>query len=185
MTTVSTQCTHSCRRHGSTLLEVMLVSILMSLLVILVSEVWAAFGRPAADIVARCQVAQEARLAAASLADDLGGCLANGEGRLGDKRSYQFVGRLQPANSQLWLCFDGGSNPNGIADWAPPDTVIVYEVQGNNLLRWDQSSGQSFAVARHVSKLEVQDLGGGQLQIQLTFAYRNITQTYTLIARDP
>ena len=173
------------RTSGITLLETMLVSVLMALLVLLVSQGWAGFGRPTADLVARCRVAQEAHLAVTALAGDLGGFLADSGARVGTKLQGRFVGRLQPSNSQLWLCFDGGSNPDGVANWGPPDTVIVYEVQGQQLVRWDQSAGTTFPVASNVDKLDLLDLGGGMLQIQLTFSYRNISRTYTLIARDP
>jgi len=176
---------HRVRRRGFTLLETMLVSGLMVFLVLLASGAWWAFGRPTADAVARCRVAQEARLAVTALAGDLGGCLPGPAGRLGGKAQLQWVGRMQPSSSQLWLCFDGGSSPNGLADWGPPDTVIVYELQGDKLVRWDQGAGTGFTVAEHVQALALQDLGGGMLQIQLTFAYRNVTRTYTLIARDP
>jgi len=173
------------RRAGFTLLETMLVSGLMAFLVLLASQAWSGFGRPTADVAARCRVAQEARLAVTALAGDLGGGLAGPAARTGTKAQLQWVGRMQPSGSQLWLCFDGGPSPNGLADWGPPDTVIVYEVQGDQLVRWDQGAGTGFTVANHVQALGFQDLGGGKLQIQLTFAYRNITRTYTLIARDP
>jgi hypothetical protein len=97
---------------------------------------------------------------------------------------YPRVGRLQPGNAQLWLCFDGGNPPNGVADWGPPDTVIVYAVQGDSLIRQDQNSNTTFVVARYVTQFSVRDLGDRVL-IQLTFAYRSVTRTYTLVARDP
>ena len=92
---------------------------------------------------------------------------------------------MQPANAQLRLCFDGGPAPDGLADWADPDIVITYEVQSNQLIRWHETAGTSFTVARDVDKFEALDLGGGKVEIKLTFKYRKITQTYTLIARDP
>ncbi len=54
----------------------------------------------------------------------------------------------------------------------------------DRLVRWDQNAGTTFTVARHVSGFAVQDLGG-RVQIQLTFTYRGLTRTYTLVARDP
>ena len=171
-------------RDGFTLLEVTIVSALMAFLVVLLSATWSGLCRPTADIAARCRVAQEANLAAASLVRDLAGSLANPEGRIGGKQLYAFVGRIQPSNAQLWLCFDGGSPPNGVADWGPPDTVIVYSVENNQLIRWDQKADTIHTVARAVESMAVQDLGD-RVQIQITFSYRDITQTYTLIARDP
>ena len=42
----------------------------------------------------------------------------------------------------------------------------------------------SIAIARNLSGLALSDLGG-RVQIQLTFAYRNLTRTYTLIGIGP
>ena len=174
---------HRCRRSGFTLLEATIVSALMAFPAVMISATWSGFVRPTADITQRCRVAQEANLAVASLTRDLCGSLA--EDRTGSKTKFKVVGRMQPANSQLRLCFDGGSSPNGLADWASPDIIITYEVQSNKLIRWNETSGTTFTVARDVDKFEAQDLGSGKVQIKLTFKYRKITQTYTLIARDP
>jgi type II secretory pathway component PulJ len=172
------------RRSGFTLVETMLVSALMIFLAGLISATWAGLGRPTTDLVVRSRLAHEASLAVASLTRDLGGSLANNEGRLGGKTQARFVGRMQPSSSQLWLCFDGGADPNGMADWGPPDTVIVYEVQANSIVRWDQTANTTFTVARHVDRLDLLDLGD-RVQIQLTFKYRKAIQVYTLIARNP
>jgi type II secretory pathway component PulJ len=171
-------------RTGFTLAEAVVVSGLLACLAVLLARSWYGLVRPTADLAARARLAQEADLAAAALARDLGGSLANPEGRTGPRTLYPLVGRLQPGGSQLWLCFDGGSPPNGAADWGPPDTVIVYELQGDRLVRWDQNAGTTFTAARHVSGFTVRDLGG-RVQIQLTFTYRGLTRTYTLVARDP
>jgi hypothetical protein len=133
---------------------------------------------------ARSRLAQEANLARASLARDLAGCLSNSEGRIGPKTAYAFVGRMQPSSSQLWLCFDGGASPNGTADWAAPDTVIAYELDGGAFVRRDETAGTRFVVAQNVALFAVEDLGG-ECQITLTFTYRNYSQTYYLIAQDP
>jgi prepilin-type N-terminal cleavage/methylation domain-containing protein len=177
--------THTpCRRNGFTLVEAMVVSGLMAVLALLLSSLWAGFGRPATNVIARCRVAQEMNLAVNALARDLGGSLAGNQGRLGHKTDSQFVGWMLPGNLQLWLCFDGGTAPNGIADWAPPDTVIVYMLEGDALLRWDQTANTSFTVARHVANMQL-SIQGDELQIQLTFSYRNITRTCTLLASAP
>ncbi len=171
-------------RRGFTLLEVTVVSFLLAFLTLLLSATWSGLVRPTADLVHRTRLAQEANLAAASLVRDLAGSLPNPEGRIGTKTQFRFVGRMQPSNNQLWLCFDGSATPNGIADWGSPDTVIIYEVQDNRLVRWDQSSSTSYTVANYVQQLDVQDMGD-RVQLKITFQYRGITQTYTLIARDP
>lgn len=171
-------------RRGFTLVEALVVSGLMALLAYLLGQTWSGLGRPTADLAARGRVAHEARLASAALSRDLGGSLDSTAGRTGQKALGKFVGRMQPNSSELWLCFDGGSSPNGVADWAAPDTVIVYQAQGGRLVRWDQSANTTFTVARYVDTLAVQDLGD-RVRISLTFTYRGATRTYTLIARDP
>lgn len=171
-------------RFGFTLLEVAVVSALMAFLCLLLSATWSGLVRPTADLVHRTRIAQEANLAAASLVRDLAGSLPNPEGRVGLKTQFRFVGRMQPSNNQLWLCFDGGPTPNGIADWGSPDTLIVYEVKENCLIRLDQSSSTTYTVARFVEQFDVQDLGD-RVQLKITLQHRGITQTYTLIARDP
>jgi prepilin-type N-terminal cleavage/methylation domain-containing protein len=170
-------------RRGFTLVEVLAVSTLMAFLAVLVSAAWSTLGRPTVDMIARGRIAQEANLAAASFCRDLAGSLADAGGRLGTKVQGRYVGRLIPGGTQLWLCFDGGPSPNGLADWGPPDAVIVYEVIANQLIRSDQSTNTSYVVAQYVSAMQVQDLGD-RVEIQLTFTYRNVTQTYSVIARN-
>src|SRR5262245_29344563 len=131
------------RRRGFGVLEMIVVSGLMVTLVFLLSMAWTGLGRPAVDVATHCRLAQEAKLALASLSRDLGGYLSDSAGRLGKKTDYPFVGRLQPGNTQLWLCFDGGTSPNSLADWGPPDRVITYALQGNHLIRTDQTTGVS------------------------------------------
>lgn len=172
----------SCR-NGFTLIEAAIVSVLMGILAILLSATWSAFIRPTVDIADRCRVAQEASLAVGSLTLDLAGSYA--DNRTGARSKFAVVGRMQPDSSQLRLCFDGGTTPNGTADWGTPDYVVTYYVDSNKLIRWDENSGTTFVVARDVDSFQTVDLGGGQLQLKLTFKYRKIDQTYTMIARDP
>ena len=84
----------------------------------------------------------------------------------------------------LRLCFDGGIPADGLAEWGDPDSVITYQVQDGNLVRWDESAGTTFTVARYVQQLQLADTGNG-VEIKLTFAYRNLTRTYTLVGLDP
>jgi hypothetical protein len=174
---------HPCRQKGFSLIETMLVSVFTGFLAVLISTTWSAFIRPTVDLAQRCRIAQEANLAVASLTRDLAGSLADNQ--TGLKAQFLVVGRMQPDNTRLRLCFDGGATPNGTADWADPDTVISYYVDSNQLIRWDENAGTTFTVAKDVDNLYVEDLGGGEVQIRLTFHFRTITQTYTLIARDP
>ena len=171
-------------RAGFTLLEATVVSGLMAMLAAILSSAWAGFGRPTTDVIARARVAREMNLAVDCLARDLGGSIANCEGRLGAKKQGALVGWLLPGSGELWLCFDGGTEPNGLADWTSPDKVIVYMLEGNRLVRWDQNANTTFTAARDLDAMEL-SLLGDELQVRLTFKYRGIERTCTLIARMP
>ncbi len=159
----------------------MLVGGLMSLLVLLISGAWRGLGRSSADAVVRCRVAQEANLAVESLARDLGGNLADRV--TGEKTLGRAVGRLVVAGTQLWLCFDG-QPANGEPDWGPPDTVIVYEVQGGQLVRSDQQTGVAVTVADNVSQMQLTEQIDA-VRVDLTLQYRDLARTYTIVAKDP
>jgi hypothetical protein len=116
------------------------------------------------------------------LASDLGGCLP--EGSTGVKQASQFVGWSAPTESAFWLCFDSATTPNGLADWAAPDQVVVYQVSNGALLRWNQMTGDEIVVAQNVASLDVQG-AGTTLELTLSLAHQGVTQTYTLIAEQP
>jgi hypothetical protein len=172
------------RRRGFSLAELSVTSVLMVMLTAVLANAWTGLGQPLLQTMHRGRLALESNLAAACLARDLGGCLPGDQGVVGRKSNYVLVGRTQPGGIELWLCFDGGNSPNGVADWVAPDVVITYSVVDNTLVRSDQSTGTVFVVAKHVQSLALADLGG-QVEITLTFAYRNASQTYTLVAKDP
>lgn len=169
------------RFSGFTLTEVMLVGGMMSFLALLISGAWRGLGRSSVDAVVRCRVAQEANLAVESLTRDLGGNLADQVA--GEKPTGREVGRLVVDGSALWLCFDGGP-ADGLADWGLPDTVITYEVQSNRLIRANQQTGVAVVVADKVSQMQLIEQID-ELRIDLTLEYRDLTRTYTMIAKDP
>jgi prepilin-type N-terminal cleavage/methylation domain-containing protein len=172
------------RRTGFTLVEVMVVSGLMTMLAMLLAATWSVLGKPLIEASAQARVAHEANLAVAALTRDFGGSLPGNAGRIGQIKHGKLVGRMQVANSVVRLCFDSLGTPNGIADWDDPDTVISYEVLDGNLVRWDEQAGTTFVVARHVTDFEALEQGGG-VRIRLTFAHRHVTRSYTLIGLDP
>lgn len=173
------------RRRAFTLMEVTLVSGLMSLLVLLLSSTWYGACRPALDLIVRGELLQEADMAVASLARDFGGSLANPSGRVGGKKQWQWVGWEPFGSSEIRLCFDGGSEPDGEPDWGVTDHVISYYVQDNNLIRWDGNADTGFTVAKHVSGFQVVSDGDDCFHIVLTFTFRGLTRTCTLHARLP
>ncbi len=169
------------RRRGFTLLELTLVGTFLAILGVLLAGVSSGLVRGLVDAVARNKVTHAANLASASLSHDLAGSVP---GQLGSKNSGRYVGRLTPNNTSLWLCFDGGATPNGIADWAGPDTVITYEVVAKQLVRTNRNIQQTFTVTGYVDKLTVADSADG-VQLQLTFSYRDTKSTYMFLARNP
>lgn len=171
-------------RRGFSIIEVSVTSFLLVLLSMLISSAWHSLGRPLLDTTYRCRVAQEASLAQACLARDFGGSLVDGDAKLGKKSTNRLVGRTQPAGNELWLCYDGGATPNGVADWLSPDTVVSYRVVDNTLIRYNALSGNEFIVAKYVDSLTATD-HADEVEIRLTFAYHGISQSYLLVAKDP
>jgi type II secretory pathway component PulJ len=166
---------------GFTVMEMMIVCAMTTLLAVMFSMAWSGLGQPSADALVRCQVAQEAQLATASLATDLGGSLP---GQVtGTKQAGQLVGCMIVGGSQLRLCFDGGGL-NGVADWVSPDTVIRYYVEDGKLIRWNETADTLFYVASNVESLVPSELGS-EVRIDLTFTFRDVSQVYTLIAENP
>lgn len=169
------------RRSGFTLMEMMITAGLMSFLAILVSSAWVGFGRSMADSSRRCRIAQEANIAFEALARDLNG--QQPDSVTGDRAIGREVGRLIVGGSQWMLCFDG-EPANGIADWAAPDTVLTYEVLAGQLVRRNESTGAEFVVASNVEQLDLLDETDGT-RVTLTLRYRDLTRTFTLVAKDP
>jgi hypothetical protein len=160
----------------------MVASFLLALLGVLIAAAWRGLGRPWVEVIARSRVAQEASVAAAALARDFGGSLPDAP--QGGRLDGAAVGRLLVGSDELWICFDGGTSPDGLPDWGPPDTVITYAVQSGDLVRSNQQQGTSSVVARHVDAWVLTDQGPA-IQIQLTLSYRDWTRTFTIVAANP
>jgi type II secretory pathway pseudopilin PulG len=177
------------QRGGFTLMEIMLVGGMMSLLVLLISGAWRGLGRSSADAAARGRVAHEARLAASTLARDFSGSLP--EQVTGLKDSGRLVGRSIVAGPRLRLCFDG-EPLNGLADWGPPDTTVVYRIKTEpeyglprkRLVRTNEATGSEFTAAASVDSMALLDQRDG-VKIELTSTCRDVTRTYTIVAKDP
>ena len=169
------------RSKGFSVIEITVVSALMSFLVLLISGAWRGMGRPSANAIVRCRVVQEANLAVDSLARDLGGSLPGQT--TGKRKLGRMVGRMVVDGSQLRLCFDG-EPVNTVPEWGAPDTVITYDVQANRLVRSNQQTGTAFTVAANVNQMQLTELADG-VRIDLVFTYRDITRTYSIITKDP
>jgi prepilin-type N-terminal cleavage/methylation domain-containing protein len=143
------------RRGGFTLTEMIIASVLASLLMILLSVTWIGFGRPALEVEARARIAQEGILAAQAIACDLGGFLADSPGRTGSfliggsSSPYQFLSWDLSQGDVLLLNFQGATgNPGDLV-------IITYQLQGNLLVRSDSSTGAATTVAKYVTGFAV------------------------------
>ncbi|HZW30353.1 MAG TPA: prepilin-type N-terminal cleavage/methylation domain-containing protein [Isosphaeraceae bacterium] len=175
------------RRRGFTLTEMIVASMLASLLMILLAVTWLGFGRPALEVEARARIQQEGILAAQSLACDLGGFLADSPGRTGAfligsaSSPYQFLSWDLSQGNVLLLNFEGPSGNQG-------DLIIItYQLQGNLLVRSDSSTGVTTTVAKYVTGFSVAPNPSNTQQalIQIAISYRYFTSTYTLIGVPP
>jgi hypothetical protein len=189
-------------RRAFTLLEVTIVSGLTAFLAMLLASVWTWTNKAGFphDVIIRGRVLQEMDMAVSALSRDLGGSLAI-PSSLGNVAQGRWIGWQQVGNAELWLCYDGGANPDGMTNWIEtPDTVIRYylasdpdpNVATSILVREDQSANTTFAVARHVDSMVVDsDVSSGDefVKVQLTFKYRRsdaeYTRKVTLSARTP
>ncbi len=189
---------------GFTLVEVMVVSGLMAFLAVLLAKASAGIGRPAAEVIRRSQGLQEMNLAAAALARDLGGSLADPAGRLGPKTLGKFDSWLTwsdsqyPPNSVLQLSFANGTSPDNVVTYSvQPDTAASAALGSGQTVYWlvrqDSATNTTFTVARNLSGFQVTSTGGNY-QINLSFLYRvhqpqgqspYLTRTCSLMAKAP
>lgn len=188
-------------RNGFTLVEVTIACSLSAFLAVLLSTTWALLMRPTADLIAWGQIFQEMDVAVASLARDLGGSLPDYKDATGVP-GQKIQGVLieckaggVPNDNHLLLCFDGGDEPDGTADWgtATNDTIIDYyrDAASGSLIRWNKKTDTTFTVATNVEAFRVKDVESNpsDLQIDLTFSFnvkatgKNPTRKCTLIAK--
>jgi prepilin-type N-terminal cleavage/methylation domain-containing protein len=173
------RCAGRSRRRGFTMMEMIIASVLTALLGMLLAGACATFGRPALEVEARARITQESIMAAQSLACDLGGFLADSPGRTGTLSQYQFVDWDLSQGDVLLLNFQGGGSGNPI--------VISYQLQGNQLVRSNSSTGVATTIANYVTGFTVAPVANNanQALITITIAFRYFTGTYTLIGVSP
>lgn len=181
------------RAGGFTLVEMMLAAVLMVVVAAILSAAWGAFGRPAVSAIARARLAQEAEIAAESLARDVGMLAASTATGAGSR--YQNV---QADGSTLYLAIDDG---------AGAVRTVVYTLDPadpGRLIRTD--SGETRVIARFVSgfhaEADTPPVGPGGanvsgVRIELTLSHRVLdrdpdgtfradhTRRYTLFVPDP
>jgi Tfp pilus assembly protein PilW len=166
-------------RRGYSLIETMVASMLAAFLGMLLALSCASFGRSALEVESRARITQEGILAAQSLACDFGGFLADAPGRMGTLAQYSFTNWDASQGNVLVVNFQGT---------IPTDVVaITYQLNGNQLVRSNSSSGVTTTIARYVTAFSVEPnpQDSSQVVIQITITYRYFTSTYTLIGISP
>ncbi|MEM9588092.1 MAG: hypothetical protein AAGA03_12495 [Planctomycetota bacterium] len=166
-------------RHGISLLEVTIASLLAGLVAIMASTVAMNASRSYVGNIAQSQMAIEARLVAETLRRDLGGHLP--ETPVGHRDQWRWVGHMVPASDELRLCFD--SDDDASADWGSPDRVITYLQNGNRLVRLDSGTGGEFVVARLIDEVDF-SINGGELSVALEFQLGNETMDYEFVTGE-
>jgi prepilin-type N-terminal cleavage/methylation domain-containing protein len=167
------------RRRGFSLVEMTVTVFLMALVGLLLGHAWAAFGRPAIGVVARCRVAQEANLAAEALAYDVG-LLARPAAVEPDTR-YQGA---QGGTTALYLTIDDGTGATRVISYGPSPS------DPTKLMRTDlsASAGSGRVVAGLLAGFDaVADTlpGAGPNGADATGVRVDLTFTHRTIDRDP
>jgi type II secretory pathway component PulJ len=180
---------HKPRLHtrAFTLVEVMVATTMTAFLFLMISGMWVGMAGSTNDSLIDASISQEAHFVLEVLRRDLGGFLPGQEKEEQDVN--KLVGRLTTGANQLMLCFDGGKKKNdpvnGEPYWGKPDTVVVYEVQNEHLLRIEQAKKvESIVVASNVTSFSPTQLANG-VRVEFTITHEGISKTYTLISQDP
>jgi hypothetical protein len=165
--------------RGYSLVEAVLGAFLATLLGLLLAMSCATFGRPALEVDARARITQEGILAAQSIACDLGGFLADSSGRTGTSTQYVFTGWDLSQGNVLVLNFQGTTSSDII--------VITYQQSGNQLVRYNSTSGITTTIANYVTAFSVaaNPDNPSQALIQFTVTFRYFSATFTLIGVSP
>jgi type II secretory pathway pseudopilin PulG len=124
-----------------TLLELLVVSILMTIVFMIIAQFWKWFSPSLNDMIGRWHLLRESKLATQILAQDFGST----------------VGAMIVGENELALCKDTGNPPNGVADWST-DTRVDYYLSGDKLMRSELDAGANFAIADGVSGFTVESV---------------------------
>ncbi len=147
-------------RSGFTMVEVMIVGIMMTILAVSLPTIWQGIGQPSIDTMIRCQVGQEAQLAAMSLAVDCGGVLPEKRADItGAKSSNTYTGAAV-IGGDLVLSYSDGS-------------TITYSHDNvrHTLIR--NQGGSSIVIASNVYEMDLDDEAeAGYIEVDLTLRFR-------------
>ena len=123
---------------GFSVVEIVIVSFLMALLSSIIGAIWMAFCLPALDVAARCQIVQEANLAASSLARDCGGYYCEPGGYPSTLSDYRYNGCVFNTDGSLQIKFQSTK-----ASGQQIGPSIIYKLSGTQLVR-SSDAGQTW-----------------------------------------
>jgi hypothetical protein len=170
------------RSRGFSTTELAVVSMLVALLGLILSSLWRGLAVPSLSAAAQCRIAQEASFAAASLARDLGGTYVNPSGRSGFKTDARLMSIQSTDPTQLTLNYDHGANPQIVV-------VYAFDPTTGQLLRADEAAATSTVVAANLTAFQVEPyadaMGNTGYILTLTFAARDLTRIYQIVALNP
>ncbi len=112
-------------RGGFSIVEVVVVSLMMTLLSSILYTVWTGFCRPARDAATRCRLATEANLAVFALSQDLSGNL------LGVQIAPDTASGAQAGQVCLQLLSENADRST---------STLTYRLSGNRLVRDDSTT---------------------------------------------
>ena len=161
-------------------METVLTAFLGTMLGLLLATACATFARPGLEVDARARITQEGILAAQSIACDLSAVTwPDSAGRTGTSSQYNFTGWDLSEGNALILNFQGATTSDLVA--------ITYQLSGNQLVRYNSSSGITTTIAKYVTGFAVEPnpANASQALIQITISFRYFTSTYTLIGVSP
>jgi hypothetical protein len=175
------------RRRGFSLTEMVTTTFLMTLLAMLLILAWKVFGVPAVEVEARSRLAVAANLAAASLAQDMGGYQVKLEGKTGAGdsvlvyRLYKFDS-WQPSDDTHPYPVRLRFRPENPASNLTTLTISYYsDLNAGTLMRLEEETGTLTTVATHVTQLQVAPVN----QVSFTVSYWRYQGTYGFSAINP
>jgi prepilin-type N-terminal cleavage/methylation domain-containing protein len=155
------------RRRGFSLLEMMVVGIVGVVLLGFIGNAWRWYTRGAHAVQVSTRLTKELKLAIEAMAADFGPSIA---ARTTDGGNVQFN-------------IDGGA-PDGVAQWASPDTIVEYAITSNRLIRHDLSTGQQIPMAEHITGIDAQVVSG-VLVVTVTAGYGDEERSINVNFKEP
>ena len=155
--------------HGFTLVELLVVSVLMASVTLITAQMSQYFSEDMTSLAARARAVRELRFAVHGICDDLGAT----------------VGAIVVAEDRIRLCKDDGDDPNGQADWVPPDVMVEYYLSDGQLVRYEPASGSQIVIADSVSQFAVRNITDTVFEIIVAVARSDIERRVTLMWSKP